>query len=78
MKLQTDNERNMMSAEETVSRYGAMKRTVEDALHEKALNQDKLDKFDQTVAHVHTLEGQRKQLFKEIESLKDKVARLEN
>lgn len=42
MKLSTENERNCMAAEECVSRYGAMKTTVTEALEEREKNRDKI------------------------------------
>lgn len=78
MKLSAENERNCMAAEECVSRYGAMKTTVKEALEERATNRDKIESFDRTMVLVQTLEGQKSQLFKEIDGLKSTIEKLES
>ena len=44
--LSRENERDMMQAEEVVSRYSQMKHELKEALDEKALNTEKISNYD--------------------------------
>ena len=51
-----DNERNMMIAEETVSRYGMMKAELQEALEEKQANRQKLEDYANLVMMLKNVE----------------------
>ena len=51
-----ENERNMMNAEETVSRYGMMQAGLEEALAEKQANRQKLEDYANLVQMLSNVE----------------------
>ena len=54
-----DNERDMMHAEETVSRYVQMEHTLKEALKEKQTNRDKISNYDNLQYVLKTVETYR-------------------
>ena len=75
--LMRENERDMMQAEEVVSRYSQMKHTLEEALDEKVINTDKINNYDNMKIMLATVTSQRDQVIKELNDAKDMIDKLE-
>ena len=73
-----DNERDMMHAEETVSRYVQMEHTLKEALQEKQTNRDKISNYDNLQYVLKTVETYRDQLLKELNEAKGKIDKIEH
>ena len=73
-----DNERDMMHAEETVSRYVQMKHSLTEALQEKQINRDKISNYDKLQQQFKTVETYRDQLLKELNDAKGTIDKIEH
>ena len=75
--LSRENERDMMQAEEVVSRYSQMKYELQEVLEEKAINTDKISNYDNMHLMLVTVQSQRDQVIKELNDAKEMIDKLE-
>lgn len=74
---QVNNERDMMHAEEFISRYAKMEYTVKECMEEKQTNREKVEDYNNIMVLLQTIEAQRDQVIKELEEANDVIEKLE-
>ena len=72
-----NNERDMMHAEETVSRYAGMKHALEEALKEREDNRQMIADYRHMQTVLRTVESERDQTLKEINARRSQIEKLE-